>query len=149
MKISQIIATKGDFVATIAPEATLAELVQALATHNVGALVVSPDGRAIAGIVSERDVVRALAREGEGAVSASALDTTPVSAIMTDVVSTCTAETTIDQLMAIMTAGRIRHVPVLDEDGKLDAIVSIGDAVKHRLAELEDERAALITYVTQ
>lgn len=154
MKISQIISSKGAFVATITPDATIADLVNTLAEHNVGALVVSPDGQTIAGIVSERDIVRALAARseegrGEEGVHVADLNSTKVSEIMTALVSTCTPETSIDELMGMMTSARVRHVPVVDEESKLLAIVSIGDAVKHRLAQLEDERAALINYVTQ
>lgn len=142
MLLSSILSTKGDFVATIAPDATVAELTAALTDNKVGALVVSTDGRTITGIVSERDVVKALAR------GSAALDS-PVSAIMTSQVFTAPADTHADELMAIMTERRFRHIPVTDESGALIGIVSIGDVVKSRLGELEDEKAALVDYISQ
>lgn len=142
MLLSSILSAKGDFVATIAPDATVNELTRALTEHKVGALVVSTDGRAITGIVSERDVVKSLAR------GAAALDS-PVSAIMTTAVFTAPPSTHVDELMVAMTERRFRHVPVTDEDGLLIGIVSIGDIVKNRLDELETEKAALLEYISQ
>lgn len=142
MLLSSILATKGDFVATIAPEATVGDLAAALSHHRVGALVVSRDGRTILGIASERDVVKALAH------SASALSE-PVSAIMTADVFTAAPETHVDELMVAMTERRFRHVPVTDEHDALVGIVSIGDIVKTRMDELEGERTRLLEYITQ
>lgn len=142
MLLSSILSTKGDFVATITPETSVADLTAALTEHKVGALVVSADGRTITGIVSERDVVKALARDS------AALDS-PVSEIMTSQVFTAPPDTHVDELMAIMTERRFRHIPVTDEDGLLIGIVSIGDVVKTRLGELETEKAALLEYISQ
>ena len=113
-----------------------------LAEHRIGALVVSTDGETVAGIVSERDVVRHLHSGG-----AAILDG-PVSAIMTSDVRTCAPETQISELEHTMTDHRIRHVPVL-VDGKLHAIVSIGDVVKHRIEDLQAERDQLVGYIRQ
>ena len=142
MLLSSILSNKGDFVATVSPDASVADLTAALTEHKVGALVVSTDGRTITGIVSERDVVKALAR------GSAALDS-PVSAIMTSQVFTAPPDTHVDELMAIMTERRFRHIPVTGEDGLLIGIVSIGDVVKTRLEELETEKAALLEYISQ
>ena len=112
-----------------------------LAEHNIGAVIVSSDGTAVDGIVSERDVVRKL--NGDDAV----LDA-PVQQIMTAVVQTCEPGHDVDELMAQMTEHRIRHVPVID-DGELVAVVSIGDVVKSRITQLEFERDQLDSYVHQ
>ena len=141
MKLSSILAAKGAFVATVQPDDTVAELIALLAEHKVGALVVSADGRTITGIVSERDVVRALTRGIE------VLDL-PVASIMTTAVYCAPLDTPIDELMHLMTAKRIRHIPVVDDEGHLIGIVSIGDVVKSRIGELEGERAALMTYIS-
>jgi CBS domain-containing protein len=121
-------------------DATVASVLRDLAVHGVGALVVSADGREIQGIVSERDVVRALAARGPGVLDE------PVSAIMTTEVVTCQPNTTVQALAALMTEQRIRHVPVV-VDGILAGIVSIGDVVKGRITELETETEAIRDYV--
>jgi CBS domain-containing protein len=140
MRINEVLAGKPlKDVITIRPDATVRELVGLLAEHNVGALVVSEDGNSVHGIVSERDVVRRL-REDE-----SVLDNA-VSAIMTADVQTCTGDQRVNDLMEIMTSGRFRHIPVVDE-GRLTGIVSIGDVVKNRMSELEFERDQLDSYV--
>jgi CBS domain-containing protein len=142
MRIKDVIHAKASQdVVTISPEATVRELIALLAQHNVGALVVSEDGERVAGIVSERDVVRRL-HEDE-----SVLDS-PVSRIMTADVHTCTAEDPLTELMQTMTDHRIRHVPVVAE-GRLTGIISIGDVVKNRIDELEFERDQLDHYVHQ
>ena len=151
MPIKNVLQAKGSFVATISPDATLTELVDTLAEHRIGAIVVSSDGARIDGIVSERDVVRALRTDG-GLPSFREsrliqLDRVPVREIMTSQVTTCSPDTSIEEVMGIMTAGRIRHVPVV-ADGELVGIVSIGDIVKARISHLEWERAALVDYVT-
>lgn len=143
MKISHIISSKGDFVATVPPDATVADLLAALAQHGVGALVVSADGRAIDGIVSERDVVRTLARDGQEVLARS------VAEIMTRQVQCAPPDADVADIMGVMTEQRVRHVPVVDADGALVGIVSIGDVVKNRLGELEGEREALMDYVTR
>ena len=142
MQLSTIIAAKGVNVVTIQPDATVADLVAMLAEHNVGALVVSADGRTITGIVSERDVVHAVARGADSLGS-------PVASIMTSTVFCAPPEAHIDDLMQLMTEKRVRHIPVTDPDGVLMGIVSIGDVVKSRLGELEGERAALLDYITK
>ena len=142
MQLSTIIAAKGDFVATIQPDATIADLVAMLAEHSVGALVVSADGRTITGIVSERDVVRAMTHGAE-------VLSRPVASIMTTHVFCASPDGHVDELMHLMTEKRVRHIPVTDSDGVLLGIVSIGDVVKSRLGELEGERAALLEYVTR
>ncbi|MFV0534675.1 MAG: CBS domain-containing protein [Cumulibacter sp.] len=141
MKISEILSTKGADVVTMAPEATIRDLVDVMAQHNIGAVIVSADGEAIEGIVSERDVVRHLA-------SIPSLEGTPVRAIMTAVVQTTTLGNSVDGLRRQMTDARVRHVPVI-EDGRLVGIVSIGDVVKSSIDELEFERDQLSKYVSQ
>lgn len=141
MRVRDILRTKSDHVVTIAPEATVQRLLAVLAEHRIGAAVVSRTGASVEGIVSERDVVRAIAARG-----ASVL-TSPVSAICTVEVFTATPDTGLDDLMRIMHEHRVRHVPVLT-DGALGGIVSIGDVVRTRIEELEDEHAALTDYIT-
>jgi CBS domain-containing protein len=139
MRISEVLSSKPiKDVITVAPDATVRELVALLAEHNVGALVVC-EGERLAGIVSERDVVRRL-QEDE-----TVLDR-PVSSIMTSDVKTCAPDQRVNDLMQVMTDGRFRHMPVID-DGRLVGIVSIGDVVKHRMNELEFERDQLDSYV--
>lgn len=142
MNVQSILAGKGDDVATTTQAASLADVAQLLRDKGVGALVVSGDGRAIEGIVSERDVVRALAAHGSGA-----LGRTVGSVMSTDVV-TCASADGVERLMSLMTERRIRHLPVVDNDGRLGGIVSIGDVVKARLGELESENKALFDYIT-
>lgn len=142
MRISEVLASKASAeVITISPDATVSDLLRELATHNVGALIVSSDGSSVEGIVSERDVVRQL-NEGERVLGAA------VSTIMTSEVHTCDARADVDSLMQVMTDRRIRHVPVL-RDGALFGIISIGDVVKSRINELEFERDQLHSYVSQ
>jgi CBS domain-containing protein len=129
MKIAEILRGKGRGVATIHPDQTVASAVRDLKQRGVGALVVSKDRTHLAGIISERDVVRALADDP------GVLDRR-VGAIMTTKVITCTPEHTVTDAMALMTHGRHRHLPVVDGD-ELAGIVSIGDLVKARLDELE------------
>jgi CBS domain-containing protein len=140
MLIVTMLRSKGDFVATVRPTATVRELLDTLAEHRIGAVVVSVDG-GIDGIVSERDVVRHLSSAGGGLLDR------PVSSIMTAEVVTCRRETAVDDLMRMMTDRRIRHVPVVDDDGALVGIVSIGDIVKSRISELEGERDDLVGYI--
>lgn len=140
MKVSSIIA--GKKVETISASATVHDLVNALNTHHVGALVVSGDGTAIDGIVSERDVVRAMPGKLDQLVGMHVRD------IMTVDVHTCTADSTIAELMSMMTELRIRHVPVVDAAGALLSIVSIGDVVKNYVSEIDSERQALKDYVS-
>ena len=141
MRISDLLRSKGTAVATVEPQTTVTELISGLAEHNVGAMVVVGQ-EGIAGIVSERDVVRRLNDQGPALLSK------PVSEIMTKLVATCTPEDSVDHLSALMTERRIRHVPVL-VDGKLAGIVSIGDVVKNRMQELEKSQLQLEAYISQ
>jgi CBS domain-containing protein len=141
MRIADVLRTKGASVATITPETSVSGLLTELSVHNIGAMVVvSPDG--LAGIVSERDVVRALHERG------AEIMRLPVKEIMTTMVATCTLTDSVDSLTALMTTNRVRHVPVM-EDGRLVGIVSIGDVVKNRMDELETEQKQLQAYITQ
>jgi CBS domain-containing protein len=142
MNVQSIIGGKSPVVATITQTATLRQAIDQLTERRIGALVVSGDGKAIEGIISERDIVRAASASGP-----SALDGSVGSVMSTDVV-TCSAGDGVDRLMALMTERRIRHLPVVDERGQLAGIVSIGDVVKARLSELEQENHALAEYLT-
>ncbi|MGK3204023.1 CBS domain-containing protein [Amycolatopsis sp. MEPSY49] len=142
MRIADLLRKKGSAVATVTPETTVTALLAGLAEHNVGAMVVvAPDG-SIAGIVSERDVVRRLNEHGPGLLEG------PVSSIMTKLVASCTPDDSVDQLSVLMTERRIRHVPVLAE-GRLAGIVSIGDVVKNRMEQLEKSQEQLEAYISQ
>jgi CBS domain-containing protein len=143
MNVETILASKGSDVATIDQRASLADAVARLRDLGIGALVVSDDGRHIDGIVSERDVVRALAAHG-----ASALGRTVASAMSTTVV-TCGRSDSVEELMASMTERRFRHLPVVDDHAVLSGIISIGDVVKARLGQLETENQALTEYIHQ
>jgi CBS domain-containing protein len=142
MRIREVVAAKPDStVVTVSPGATVRELIELLADHNVGALVVSSDGTRVDGIVSERDVVRRLHSEPD-------LLSAKVESIMTGSVHTCAPDDSLDDMMSVMTERRIRHVPVCD-DGNLVGIISIGDVVKHKIQALEFERDQLDSYVHQ
>jgi CBS domain-containing protein len=142
MRIRDVLADKAHpAVLTVRPDATVRELLARLAEHNVGALVVSADGTALDGIVSERDVVRHLHEHPEGLSE-------PVGTIMTAEVHTCSADTDLDEVMAAMTDRRVRHVPVV-EGGRTVGIVSIGDVVKHKISALQFERDQLDHYLRQ
>ncbi|NVI86746.1 CBS domain-containing protein [Actinomadura sp. BRA 177] len=140
MRIRDILRRKGDTVATVGPDATVRQLLAVLAEHNIGAVVVSPDGTSISGIVSERDVVRRLHDRGAGLLDR------PVSDIMTAEVRSCGPGDQVEDLRRTMTEHRFRHVPVV-EDGRLTGIVSIGDVVKSAIDELESEREHLVGYI--
>ena len=139
MRITEVLRNKQlREVVTITPDAGVRELIAILAEHNIGALIVSTDGTSLDGIVSERDVVRRMH---------TVIDNT-VGGIMTNVVSTCSSEDDLDDVMVAMTEGRFRHIPVVD-DGRLVGIVSIGDLVKHKIDQLQFERDQLDSYVHQ
>jgi CBS domain-containing protein len=140
MRISDVLRAKGDEVITVSPDITVRELVDLLAEHNIGAVVVAADATDVHGIVSERDVVRRL-------VAGPEVLEQPVESIMTTEVHSCEPHETVDSLMRLMTEQRIRHVPVM-ADGRLSGIISIGDVVKSRIGELEFERDQLTSYVT-
>jgi CBS domain-containing protein len=140
MTVKSILSSKGRDVATIEPTATLEAAIALLAQRRIGALVVLGPERRLIGILSERDIVRVLATQGAGALSA------PLAQVMTRKVSTCSESDTVSAIMEQMTAGKFRHVPVLDQD-RLVGIVSIGDVVKYRLGEMEREQEALRDYI--
>ena len=139
MTVARIIGDKGRAVVTAAPNATIDEIAKTLAQRKIGAIVLIENG-GIRGIVSERDVVRAVAAEGPAALQKRATD------YMTTKVVTCRLEDTINDVMHKMTAGRFRHLPVL-EDGKLAGIVSIGDVVKRRIEDVEREAEQIREYI--
>jgi CBS domain-containing protein len=140
MTVSVILAGKGRDVASIEPNATLSAAIRMLAEKRIGALLILGADHRVVGVLSERDIVRALAERG-----AEALDD-PVSRTMTRNVSTCTEKETISSIMERMTEGKFRHVPVV-EQGRLVGIVSIGDVVKHRVREMERDSAAMHDYI--
>lgn len=140
VQVRDLLRHKGRGVATVSPEVTVADLLSRLAENNVGAMVVTSESGSVRGIVSERDVVRAMHRKGSG------LLTETVSSIMTSEVTTTTPDDSVESLARIMTESRIRHLPVI-EDGRLAGIVSIGDVVKNRIDQLESERESLIGYI--
>ncbi|MGY1728850.1 CBS domain-containing protein [Geodermatophilus sp. SYSU D01062] len=140
MQIASLLRRKGPDVVTVAPDRPVRAALALLAEHRIGALVVSREGGTVDGIVSERDVVRALHASGPEVLDG------PVSALMTAEVRTCVPGASVHDLARTMTDHRIRHVPVV-EDGRLLGIVSIGDVVKARLDELQDERDHLVDYI--
>lgn len=140
MTVKAILSRKGNNVITIEPTVTLSAAVNILAEHRIGAVVVAGADKQVAGILSERDIVRALAQRGPGALEEA------VGQVMTRKVVTCTESDTVAALMERMTQGKFRHLPVV-ERGKLVGLVSIGDVVKHRLGEMEHESNALREYI--
>jgi CBS domain-containing protein len=141
MRISEVLRVKGAQVVTVTPDTTVRSLLTILAEHRIGAAVVSRDGTSVDGIVSERDIVRALALRGASVMSEQ------VTAIYTAEVHTVTPDTGLEEVARMMTERRVRHAPVT-ADGRLRGIVSIGDVVKTRIDELETERAQLTDYIT-
>ena len=139
MTVQRILNEKGREVTTCGPDASLAEIASILATQKIGAVVIS-QGDSIAGILSERDIVRAVAHDGGTALKRKARD------YMTEKVITCSLHDTINDLMQKMSGGRFRHLPIV-EDGKLVGIVSIGDVVKRRIAEIEQEADSIREYI--
>jgi len=136
MLVSQILKSKAGGVVTIAPGATLREVVELLSTRRIGAVVVSSDGKKVKGIVSERDVVRELGRAGPGCLD------TKVDAVMTRAIYGCAPADTADSVLETMTTRRFRHMPVMD-GAVMVGFISIGDVVAARLAELQMEKDAL------
>ena len=141
MQISQLLRHKGREVATIPGSESVRSALGLLAAKGIGALVVSSDGRHVEGIVSERDVARGLHEHGAGLLAE------PVSSLMTAQVHTCPPSASVHDLAQTMTDHRVRHVPVVDDDGALVGIVSIGDVVKARLDELESEQRHMVEYI--
>jgi CBS domain-containing protein len=141
MRVSNLLEGKGRMVVTVTRDATVGDVVAELTHHRVGALVVSPDGQRIEGIVSERDIVKRLS-----VLNTKLLDE-PVSSIMSTDVRVTAPTDDVESIMNLMTEQRIRHVPVV-EDGHLVGIISIGDVVKSRIGELEKDRNELMEYIT-
>ena len=142
MKVSDVLRHKGTEVVTVKPDETVSGLLALLVEHRIGAVVVSTDGTSVDGIVSERDIVIHLHAAGTSVLDGA------VSQIMTSDVTTGSVGDDIADLAGTMTEMRVRHVPIVDADGRLTAIVSIGDIVKHRLSELQSERDQLRDYIT-
>ncbi len=141
MTVARILTSKGARVATTRSDATIKSTADRLTKEGIGALVVTDGAEKIVGIVSERDIVRGLAAHGAGLLEM------PVSALMTRSVAICRMDSAVDEVMARMTAERIRHVPVVD-GVRLAGIVSIGDVVKHALDAMESEVRMLREYIT-
>lgn len=141
MEIAQILKGKGDRIVTTRPDATIAEVVETLQREGIGAVVVVDRDGALVGIISERDIVRGIPTHGAGLLTMRVAD------LMTREVVTCVPEDRVESVMREMTEGRFRHLPVL-RDGALVGIVSIGDAVKSRLQELETETSLLRDYIS-
>jgi CBS domain-containing protein len=140
MTVKAILSRKGGDVVTIAPTAQLAEAVKLLAARRIGAIVITGPGERVAGILSERDIVRVLAERGTAVLDEQ------VGAVMTRNVVTCTGAETVTAIMERMTAHRFRHLPVVEQN-KLIGIISIGDVVKRRVEEIEGESNALREYI--
>ena len=140
MTVAAILGQKSHSVITAPSQETLKGVCALLSTHRIGAVIVCDDGDTIAGILSERDVVRAMARDGGGGLER------PASEYMTRTVKTCTPADTIADVMAWMTTGRFRHLPVVD-GGRLVGVVSIGDVIKHRIAAAEQEAEMMRSYI--
>ena len=141
MTVKAILSEKGGNVLTVSPSATLSDVARMLTEHRIGAVVVSNDGKDVAGIMSERDIVKSIAREGAGVLEQ------PVSSAMTTSVVLCGPGDTINQVMEKMSSGRFRHVPIVD-DGALVGIISIGDVVKRRIEQAEHEAEEIRAYIS-
>jgi CBS domain-containing protein len=141
MRIHELLRRKGFDVITVRPTTLVSDALALLKEHNLGAVVVSTDGKQIAGIMTERDVVRRLC-EGSDFLDS------PVSDVMTTEVLTCRSEESVQSLMDTMTEQRIRHLPVVDDFGRLAGLVSIGDVVKSHISQIEFERDQLEGYVS-
>jgi CBS domain-containing protein len=142
MIVSAILKAKGREVETAPPTTTLMEIAETLARKRIGAIVITDADQRVAGIVSERDIIRVLAKSGAEVMKS------PASAVMTRNVISCGESDTLDQLMGAMTTGRFRHLPVT-KDGKLAGIISIGDVVKYHLSEVQMEATAMKQYIAQ
>ncbi len=140
MNVEQLLGGKGHDVVSVQPHRTLAEAIGILSERRIGAVVVMGADGTLIGILSERDIIRILGESGAAALES------PVSRAMTSKVVTCRNQTSVDELMEIMTTGRFRHVPVV-ENGRVVGIVSIGDVVKHRVAAIEAESQAMRDYI--
>ncbi|ASP36707.1 CBS domain-containing protein [Labrenzia sp. VG12] len=141
MTVAAILSGKGHETITAQSNALLGEICETLAKHKIGAVVVCNGDNEIEGIISERDIVRVIGTQGPSALQL------PVSGIMTKNVVTCTEENNINEVMARMTQGRFRHMPVV-KDGKLTGVISIGDVVKFKIAQVELEAEQMRSYIT-
>lgn len=141
MNVATILKSKGRAVSTARSDATLLDVSSKLAAKKIGCIVIIGDHGRIAGIMSERDVIRAISEAGPAALHE------PVERFMTQAVQTCHESTTLDELMERMTQGRFRHLPVVDDSEALVGIISIGDVVKHHVAEVEMEVSAMRGYL--
>ncbi len=141
MNVATILKSKGRSVTTSRPDATLLDIVHKLHAKRIGAVIVVGDNGVVEGIISERDVIRALAENGPAALDLS------VSDFMTRNVIACQEASEVDHVMETMTKGRFRHLPVIEDDGALIGIVSIGDVVKNHVAEVEMEVTAMRSYL--
>ena len=140
MRVRELLDKKGRSTKTISTRETLKSVFSILAEHKIGALVVCDDAMAVLGIVSERDLVRVIAEDGETVLNR------PVEAVMTTTVVTCEENDTVHDVMEKMTAGRFRHMPVV-EDGRLSGVLSIGDLVKQRIEDVEREAENIRSYI--
>ena len=140
MHVAAILKEKGRAVETVTLDATVMDVAQRLSAKRIGAVVVLGSDKSVAGIISERDIIRVIGRDGIAALDWAVAD------VMTPRVVTCREHDTMDQLMTMMTERRFRHLPVV-ENGELIGIVSIGDVVKHRVAEVESEAGAMRDYI--
>lgn len=140
MTVRKILSLKGADVVTIAPDKKLLDAIELLATHRIGALIVTGGGREVVGVISERDIVRLLSNKDNNRFENT------VASAMTKPVKSCKPDDTIQHVMQVMTAGRFRHMPVV-ENGRLAGIISIGDVVKLRLEEMERESEHLKEYI--
>lgn len=142
MDIESILAVKGRAVSTIKPETRVAEAVRRMRAERIGALVISDDGSRIQGIISDRGIMQAIADHGVDVMDQ------PIESIMAREVVTCSPRDRVGSLMRLMTDRRIRHIPVVKEDGLLYGLISIGDVVKHRLDEVQREAEAMREYIS-
>jgi CBS domain-containing protein len=142
MQVKHILQNKGRDIIGVADSATLGDAAHTLAEHHIGALLIQDSGGALAGIFSERDLVRAVAEDGPLALSRA------IGVYMSRQVTTCHESDTVEELMEMMTCGRFRHVPVLDERQRLTGMISIGDVVKTRIAETLSEANSLRDYIS-
>ena len=140
MNVASIVTGKGDKIITAAADDSIASVASLLNEHGIGAVLVTDGANEVKGVISERDIVRELAKSGSGCLDMKA------SALMTTNVITCAPSDTIDQVMSLMTTKRIRHLPVMD-GGTLSGFISIGDVVKNRMDEVEREAAAMRDYI--
>lgn len=141
MRVSDVLRSKGSEVFTVRPDTPVREFLDILVSRRIGACVLSEDGRSVVGMISERDIATGLAARGADIL------TCPVSILATAIVQTASPDTTLDELMRVMTENRVRHIPIL-LDGALAGLISIGDVVKHRMEELEAERQHLVDYIS-